>query len=256
MKKALFWAAMAFHMVFIGTADLSHAISVSSGRPLLAIQGTTRADISYDIIALCYDSGLNKLDVTLNNWSPSQAGYLYSEGDLFIPGVRVSLFMGPESTLTRVFDGTITACAVRFPGDRPSSLTFTAICSSQPAMENQISVAIGSDLLSFDPVLAAVKDVIECTGMTQGMPDLRPGTVLTIAGAGTRFSRSYYVSKTIHTFDLNKGYTTGFSASTRPPGLAPGRPHRKNMNFKRSSSLGLSVKTRVENTWGAGGRKV
>jgi hypothetical protein len=175
----------------------------------------TRSDLAYDIISVSVDSSQNRLEVTLNNWSTSPVGYKYSDGTLFLPGVHVALFLGPETSLTNVFDGTITTCTPHFSGDGPSTLTFTATRTAPPLKQNQLTMAFGADLMTFHPTLAA-KGVLECTGVTMGNPDIQPGTVLTITGVGQRFSKNYSVTKTIHAFDQKTGYTTTFSVSSRP----------------------------------------
>jgi phage protein D len=49
-------------------------------------------------------------------------------------------------------------------------------------------------------------------GTCIGEPRLRPGTVVSIEGLGTRFSGLYYVTRTHHCFTPRKGYRTHFAA--------------------------------------------
>jgi len=53
------------------------------------------------------------------------------------------------------------------------------------------------------------KDMVKATGSTVGLPDLRTGNVVTIDGAGKRFSGRYFVTATTHTIG-DSGYTTQF----------------------------------------------
>jgi uncharacterized protein len=53
---------------------------------------------------------------------------------------------------------------------------------------------------------------IRADGRCIGEPRLRAGTVVKIEGIGSRFSGSYYVTSTEHSFGPSKGYRTQFSA--------------------------------------------
>jgi hypothetical protein len=81
---------------------------------------------------------------------------------------------------------------------------------SKSPQSNRISLNYGSSLREFYPVLKS--GGIECKGRTDGMPDLRTGTVLIIGGIGQTYSGEYTVTGTLHTFDMTKGYTTQFTA--------------------------------------------
>jgi phage protein D len=49
-------------------------------------------------------------------------------------------------------------------------------------------------------------------GVSEGNPNLRVGTYLTLGGLGARFSNTYYVTSTVHQFDTKGGYQTRFCA--------------------------------------------
>lgn len=55
------------------------------------------------------------------------------------------------------------------------------------------------------------QDLVQATGTTIGIPDMRAGAVVQIAGAGLRFSGDYYLVRVTHTLGQS-GYTTSFSA--------------------------------------------
>jgi phage protein D len=57
--------------------------------------------------------------------------------------------------------------------------------------------------------------MVEATGSTVGLPDLRAGRKVEIAGLGERFNGVYYVTQTTHTIG-DSGYTTEFSAQRLP----------------------------------------
>jgi phage protein D len=61
-----------------------------------------------------------------------------------------------------------------------------------------------------------LKQLVEATGTTVGLPDLRAGQNLRIVGLGARFSGRYFVTKTTHTLDSN-GYRTRFTARREAP---------------------------------------
>lgn len=49
-------------------------------------------------------------------------------------------------------------------------------------------------------------------GVSEGNPNLRVGTHLTLAGVGPRFENTYFVTKVRHQYDLENGYKTSFHA--------------------------------------------
>ena len=61
-----------------------------------------------------------------------------------------------------------------------------------------------------------LKQMVEATGTTVGLPDLRAGQRVRISGLGAKFSGVYFVTKTTHTLD-DKGYTTKFTARREKP---------------------------------------
>jgi phage protein D len=56
-----------------------------------------------------------------------------------------------------------------------------------------------------------LKQLVEASGTTVGLPDLRAGQHVRIAGLGARFSGTYFVIKTSHTIN-DSGYVTKFTA--------------------------------------------
>jgi phage protein D len=56
-----------------------------------------------------------------------------------------------------------------------------------------------------------VKQLVEATGTTVGLPNLRAGQRIRITGVGARFSGTYFVVKTTHTIN-DSGYITKFTA--------------------------------------------
>ena len=66
-----------------------------------------------------------------------------------------------------------------------------------------------------------LQKLVEATGTTVGLPNLRAGQKVQIDGVGERFSGIYAVTKTTHTFN-DSGYTTKFTAHREKP--LPPRP--------------------------------
>jgi phage protein D len=60
-------------------------------------------------------------------------------------------------------------------------------------------------------LLRLAQGIVQAKGKTVGLPSLRAGSKITIAGLGTRFSGLYLVTGTTHTMGEG-GYTTDFSA--------------------------------------------
>jgi phage protein D len=67
-----------------------------------------------------------------------------------------------------------------------------------------------------------LNQLVEATGTTVGLPDLRAGQKVNIVGVGARFSGRYFVTKTTHTLD-DSGYRTKFTARREAalPSAAP-----------------------------------
>ncbi len=63
----------------------------------------------------------------------------------------------------------------------------------------------------------ALKGLLEVTGSTIGLPDLRAGQVIKIKGVDYRFDGQYFVTQTTHTLDTN-GYKTTFKARREQAG--------------------------------------
>ncbi|MGH7844134.1 MAG: phage late control D family protein, partial [Candidatus Binatia bacterium] len=66
-------------------------------------------------------------------------------------------------------------------------------------------------------LLARSKDLVTASGTCIGLPDLRAGQRVKIAGLGARFRGEYFVTDTTHTIN-DSGYTTKFSARREDPG--------------------------------------
>jgi len=222
MVKRTFITAIVFSLFCITASYTASALNLSGpGRPMIAVNGATKPELSVDIVSVSYDSGLNRLEVTLKNWDTSLPSFKYSESDQFIPGVQISLFMGPQSQQVKLFDGILSTCTPHFNPYEPSTLTFVATGSAPPAKTNLIQMSYGADLFQFDPTITSKSNTILCTGLTDGNPDIQTGTSISVIGVGQRYSRTYRVTKTIHTYDDSRGYKTQFTATTGTEPVIP-----------------------------------
>jgi phage protein D len=66
---------------------------------------------------------------------------------------------------------------------------------------------------------ASLKGLLEVTGSTIGLPDLRAGQVIKITGVDYRFDGRYFVTQTTHSIDSG-GYKTTFKARREQKGSA------------------------------------
>jgi uncharacterized protein len=64
-----------------------------------------------------------------------------------------------------------------------------------------------------------LKDLVKASGATIGLPDLRAGRNILIAGVGDRYGGKYYVTETTHTIN-DSGYQTTFNARREEEGEA------------------------------------
>jgi len=66
-------------------------------------------------------------------------------------------------------------------------------------------------------LLERSKDLVKASGTCVGLPDLRAGQRVKIAGLGSRFSGEYFVTDTTHTIN-DSGYITKFNGRREDPG--------------------------------------
>jgi phage protein D len=65
------------------------------------------------------------------------------------------------------------------------------------------------------------KEMVKASGTCVGLPDLRAGRKVIIEGLGSRFSGTYFITKSIHTIN-DSGYVTKFDARREQMGLLEG----------------------------------
>ena len=62
------------------------------------------------------------------------------------------------------------------------------------------------------------RQMVKATASTVGLPDLRSGRRVQITGLGPRFSGTYFITSTTHTFSPSAGYITRFEARREDQG--------------------------------------
>ncbi|MGE5093604.1 MAG: type IV secretion protein Rhs, partial [Betaproteobacteria bacterium] len=65
------------------------------------------------------------------------------------------------------------------------------------------------------------KEIVKASGTCVGLPDLRAGRRVRIAGMGARFDGDYFVTETTHTIN-DSGYVTKFNARREATGALGG----------------------------------
>ena len=86
----------------------------------------------------------------------------------------------------------------------------------KPVYSEKDAKAVGLAILK-DRVKEVVKASVTCVGL----PDLRAGRKVQIAGLGARFSGTYFITDTTHTIN-DSGYVTKFNARREQEGVLSG----------------------------------
>jgi hypothetical protein len=207
-------AVVAINTYLASDALSGEATALTAARPMLAVEGTLRSDVSTDLLSLTYDDQTDKLEFTLTNWANGE--FKYSEGTLFRQGVVVAVNVGSGSKPPKLAEGRVTELAPNFPGNTPSTMTIRVAGSGRQATSSSaVQVNYGSTLTEFYPVEKA-DGSISCTGTVSNINDLVRGMTLRVGGVGSRFNGNYLVSGTVHSFDQTKGLRTTFTAGKNP----------------------------------------
>ena len=130
--------------------------------------------------------------VEVRSWDRKTNRAIRKKVDINHPDVRVN-----RDLLHLVDPGE--KCAA---GCRPREEVVVNEPQYSPQQAERRALAILSDRL---------KQLVEATGTTVGLPNLRAGQRVRIRGLGARFSGTYFVIKTTHTIN-DSGYVTKFTA--------------------------------------------
>jgi phage protein D len=83
--------------------------------------------------------------------------------------------------------------------------------------DHPISSQAEAKSMAVDFLKNRLKEMVKGSGSTVGLPDLRAGRNVFIAGLGNRFSGNYFITETTHTINDN-GYLTTFNARREEEG--------------------------------------
>jgi phage protein D len=158
-----------------------------------------RADVERGRVSLDVDSDLHRISVCADLAEQVTAvqtrGWDAAAGSVVRAEVEQGSNLGPGSGR----DGaTVLRDAI---GERADNLGHCAVHSQEQAQ------ALAE--AAFDH---RARRFVRANGVTEGNPNLRVGTRLTLTGLGTRFDNDYYVVSSRHIYDLQDGYRTEFSA--------------------------------------------
>jgi uncharacterized protein len=89
-------------------------------------------EIIHDILRVSYKDSLTEIDsfeITVNNWDEVKYTFRYSDGDKFLPGQRLELWMGyfGEKNMRKMLTGEITTLRPSFPAGGQQTLTVSGL---------------------------------------------------------------------------------------------------------------------------------
>jgi phage protein D len=155
------------------TADRTRIFVFEWGKSLISFNPTLKLDRQVG-------------KVTVRAWDPvSKQAIVFTAGPETLPGSSGGGASGPE----------VAADALK---GKEEVVVDAPVSSEQEAKDLAISL-----------LTERAYEFITGTGQVIGLPDLRPGDNVELAGLGKRFSGNYYVKKVEHTLDA-KGYVTSF----------------------------------------------
>lgn len=137
---------------------------------------------------------------------------------LFKVGMALEIKMGYADVVEPVFVGEIRSVKTIFSSNgAPQIMVFgkEKIAKKPAAPKTVVPLTYGVTLNSFTSTTDEVtKGIIFCVGECVGLPDIKPGVTIAIAGFSGQFNQRYHIEKAIHTFDGIQGFKTQFEART------------------------------------------
>lgn len=155
---------------------------------------------------------------------------------LFELNKTVQLRMGYGNTLETVISGEITSVKSIFPANGPPLIEVSGEANNVNDVALSVnnspiySLAYGSTLYSFTSIVTAKEQNstekvsttkaptsnMQCTAECVGLPDIKVGGIVTLAGLATKFNQTYIVEKVLHSQDNSLGFRTKFEARMQP----------------------------------------
>jgi phage protein D len=89
-------------------------------------------DVLHDVLNVTYTDDVTKIDsveITVNNWDAAKRTFKYSDGNTFLPGQELELWMGyrGKDPLRRIMTGEITSLTPTFPAEGQPTLTVSLL---------------------------------------------------------------------------------------------------------------------------------
>jgi hypothetical protein len=194
-------------------------------------------EVARDLLQLVFSDSLDangRFELTLNDQDEGGTPFKYADELPFRPGtvIGISLLEGAETPAPPVLEGVIESARHTSHDGHPVLVVAGFSEGAKKVRSDRrkpLRLAYGRSLIEFEPSLALAGTVdppgrergrrresvrVTATGVTVGLPDLRPGDPVIITGVGRRFSGEYYVQGTTHTVG-DRGYTTRFECFRR-----------------------------------------
>jgi hypothetical protein len=138
---------------------------------------------------------------------------------LFKVGMALKIKMGYADVLEIVFEGKIRAIKNIFPSNGPPQILVFGkeTTAKSVTADTVVPLFYGDTLNSF--TLTIDEDIKNGKCMTEciGLPDIKAGVIVAVAGLGSQFNQRYLVEKAVHTFDSIHGFKTQFEAKSIDP---------------------------------------
>lgn len=200
--------------------DLSSGSSVTFE---IKVNGKAIPD-NYPVTTVHVHHSINRLSsatISLLDGDPLTGNFAISESDVFVPGNILSVAAGYDGQTTLLFEGVITAQALRIQNGGGPVLEIK--CQSEvvnhsgsgvdPTADTLpvMTLRYGDNILSLSAELAAVTQVAEVKSTLTGEvrfqgSALVPGKYVSLAGLGQRFNGDHWVSLVRH--DITEGNWT------------------------------------------------
>ncbi len=135
---------------------------------------------------------------------------------VFTLGMDLKVKMGYANVMETVFEGKISSLKTVFPGNGPPQMLVfgkETIANANTFDTVVVPLFYGSTLNSF--TLTASDNSKKgkfCMAECIGLPDVKTGVIVALAGLGDQFDQRYLVEKAVHTFDGIHGFRTQFDA--------------------------------------------
>jgi phage protein D len=159
-----------------------------------------RPDVRRGVVELAMRSQLRRVtmladlahqvsEVTVTGWDPARGQRINSRSSSVQPGPGSG--RGGGDLLTRAL------------GRRPHQIGHLAVSTDEEAQA-----------LADAAYAERQRRFVTAVGTAEGNPTIRTGTHVRLTGLSPRFNNTYYVTRCVHRYDLERGYETDFTAES------------------------------------------